>query len=132
MTTHTDAEAATKYTKVQLPVLVVPEGKRVTFAEVQFQASLSPGQEVELWLVSTQETLPWDEEGAKKVGAWVADKRTGSLVRFDVTKPVLRALESEKTLPVLLVRMSPKNDVVTDLMPLEKAEPKMILHLERE
>jgi len=41
-------------------------------------------------------------------------------------------LGSEKALPALLVRMSLKNDVVTDLKPLEKAEPKMILHLERE
>lgn len=96
--------------------------------ELTFQADLGVGEEVELWVAGSTETLPWDQEGQHRIGIWTADERTGTLVRFDVTE--LQELVRTSREPLrLLIRRSPDEDgEVANLSLKERPEFRVVAH----
>jgi hypothetical protein len=110
---------------------VIKTGTQVTSAFLELHVALEPGQEVELWQDTGTERKPWErrEDYGLRKAHWVADERTGSLVRLDVTGLVRRWMaEPGVKHPDLLIRIAPDGEgVVRDLKPLGGATTTLVV-----
>lgn len=82
-----DEDTSESYLEITPDSLLVPEGRRLAGVILEFEADVSPGQEVELWM-GEPSSRPWSSPEARAEHhrrVWVVDARTEDLVRFDVT-----------------------------------------------
>lgn len=109
-----DTATATNYFEAVPPTTqLVPEGARPVSAILELRLALVSGQEVELWMDTGTDRKPWDrrEEYGLRRAQWVADDRTGSLVRFDITDLVRTwTADLTATRPKLLIRVAPDGE----------------------
>ena len=132
LTKQTDATTEADYFDLDGPVtLAAAVGSRLTSAYLELHMALEPGQEVELWLDTGTERKPWErrEDYGLRKAHWVADERTGSLVRLDMTELVRTwTAAPEAKHPKLLIRVAPDGEgIVTDLRPTGLAKAKLVI-----
>lgn len=133
--TVVDSDTRTSYLRVDPMTMAIPTGKHVAFSSVSFHAQVSPGQFLELWLDDGGGTLPWKRDPidrSLRQGSWVVDERTGSMVRFDITSIVGKALRDKDSLPGLLIRLLPDDDGnPLSLVPAASSQSKLTYRLRR-
>lgn len=129
-----EAATGTDYVRVDAMTVSAPAGKSVSLAQLAFQAQVSSGQFVELWVDDGGEGLPWNRspvDRSLRKGTWVADQRTGSLVRFDITS-LVRAAAGERQMPGLYIRLVADDGDARSLSPTSTPQARIQLHLQRE
>ena len=132
LTRRTDALTEADYFDLTPPdSLGIRENAELLSAFLELHIAVEPGREVELWVDTGTNRKPWEERedyGLRK-SHWVADERTGSLVRLNVTELVRTWMAAPDVKhPKLLIRMAPDGDgVVSDLRMEEAATAQLIL-----
>lgn len=133
--TALDSGTQTRHLRLDPMEVAISNGKALSMADFSFQAQVSPGQQVELWLDDEGSVLPWKRDPVDKSlrkGLWIVDERTGPLVRFDLTRLVRAAVHDKKPLPGLYFRLVPDDDGNDqDLRTAEVAQSKVTYRLHR-
>jgi hypothetical protein len=131
-------ETATQadYVRIDPITASVPEGRALSLAQLAFQAQVSPGQLLELWVDDGGEGLPWSRnpvDRSLRKGLWVVDERTGNLVSFDITSLIRRAVSEERRMQGLYIRLIADDDgEPRSLRPTETPQARIRYHLHRE
>lgn len=131
-----DSETQTQHLEMDPLTVSVPSGESLSMTVISFQAQVSPGQQVELWLNDEGSVLPWKRnpvDRSLRKGLWIVDERTGTLVRFDLTRLARAAVRDNEPLPGLYFRLSPDDDGNDqDLSAAETAQSKVTYRFYRE
>lgn len=131
LTTQTDAALQADYVEFIAPTsLPIAAGAKPVSAYIELRVALEPGQEVELWQDTGTERLPWEryEDYGLRKAHWLADERTGSLVRLDVTGLLRGWLAETETGSKLLIRLAPDGEeAVADLKPVRAATATLVI-----
>ncbi len=106
--------AAGSTTSLLLPLGSIPKNAVVTYAELRFQVPLPAGTELELWEAANADSIPWESAQPPTPRRWVMDKRTGTLVRFDITDLLVSRAAAGSDLDVI-IRLDPRNEVSSRL-----------------
>ena len=102
----TDGVTDAAYLRFEVPSRMLAVWSDLDYAAVEFESSLEPGNEVELYPGTSADVLPWTLRTPPERVLWVAGARTGDCVRFDLT-PLVRAHGQEEQALVLFIRRAP-------------------------
>ena len=113
-----------------VPLPEVPAKAILGYAELQFEASLDPNLEIELWEDTGTQMKPWNVEDSGNIvqTKWVMDKAGGPLVRFDITKLAQDWVSQTKNNNGVLIRLRPDQDA-KDMTMAQEPKIKVIYHI---
>ena len=94
-TVRIDGVTDAAYLRFEVPSRMLAVWSDLDYAAVEFESSLEPGNEVELYPGTSADVLPWTLRTPPERVLWVAGARTGDCVRFDLT-PLVRAHGQEE------------------------------------